>query len=417
MTGPEPGARVALVTQFFPPETFAGANRVAAMADALARLGPLTVVAPPPRYPDPSTYLGYVDGESSPNVVLKRVRLPAPRRRSWIGRARAELQMSRALAVTAGRCAPAVLVASSPSMFLGPASLLVARRRGARFLWDLRDLTWEYAQDSDVVASAVARAALRVVGRIMWASADAADVIVCANDGLGAVVAEHLPRRRVEVIRNGVDDLLLAALDPTPPSPCERIRLLYAGLVGHAQGLEVLLEVARRLPQLDVVVAGDGPLRAELEAQATASGIANVTFTGYLTRDELVRRYHDSDVLFGQLRKSDLHARTAVPSKLFEYMAAGRPIVYAGEGAAADLIGSVGCGFVVEPGDAAGIAETVRRLTPEDRLRVGRRGRTYVEALPSRADEMERFAAVAESLIPSGGSPARGRMRFVSRVR
>jgi glycosyltransferase involved in cell wall biosynthesis len=114
--------------------------------------------------------------------------------------------------------------------------------------------------------------------------------------------------------------------------------------------------------------------------------------------DRLVELYHSSDILFAQLQNSDLHSRTAAPSKLFEYMAAGRPIVYAGAGLAADLVRRSGGGRVVSAGDAVAIAGAVESMKEEDRLFLGRCARRFVEGLPTRVDEMRRLASVVQDI-------------------
>ncbi len=393
-----PVTRVALITQFFPPETFAGANRVAAIADALVDVGTLAVIAPEPSYPDADAYRDYQPPTGASRVELHRIPPFTGQRRSWAVRAAAEAWMAARLAAVAARRHADVLVASSPSMFLGPASLVAARASSARFVWDLRDLTWEYGKEEGVIDGVAARTSLGALARVMWGSARLADVVVCATEGLVAAVEARLPRQRVELVRNGVDAALLKTFDPSPPPPGRRLSILYAGLIGHAQELEVLLDVAERSPENDVVIAGDGPRRAELEQAARSRGLANVRFAGYVDPSELVRLYHASDLLFAQLRSSELHSLTAAPSKLLEYMAAGRPIVYGGEGHAAALVAEVGCGVVTPPGDAAAIVAAIEQIGPEMRASYGQRGRAYVEALPSRADEMRRFASIVGGL-------------------
>jgi glycosyltransferase involved in cell wall biosynthesis len=395
--------RISLLTQFFPPETFAGANRVGAMAAALTQIGKLTIAAPVPSYPDRAAYAGREPPPIAESARLRRTRAFTAQRSSWAMRAGAESLLAARLALIAGRGRADVVVVSSPSMFLGPAGLFLGRAKSARFVWDLRDLTWEYGKEGDVVAGAAARGALGAVARLMWRTAQAADLVVCATEGIADAVSARLPAQRVELIRNGVDEEFLGTFDPTPAPASSRTRLLYAGLIGHAQQLEVLLDVAALCPELDVVVAGDGPRRHALEADARARGLANLEFTGYQSPGALVELYHSSNVLFAQLRKSELHALTAAPSKLLEYMAAARPIIYAGEGAAAALVESVGCGVVTAPSDAAGIADAVDALTPALELLYGRRGRAYVERLPSRAQEMQRLASIVEALSLSRG--------------
>jgi colanic acid biosynthesis glycosyl transferase WcaI len=386
--------RVALVTQFFPPETLAGANRVAAIAEALAPGVSLTIAAPEPSYPDATAYRSYEPPSLPAGVELRRISPFGSPRRSWFARAAAEAWMAMRLAGIAARSRPDVVVASSPSMFLGPPSLAAARARSATFIWDLRDLTWEYGKEGDVIAGRLARRSLRALARIMWSTARASDVVVCATDGLAVAVREHLPRQRIEVVRNGIDSSLFATFDPAPRASSERTRVLYAGLIGHAQELETLVEVATRAPDLELVLAGDGPRRAALEALASQRGLDNISFTGYISPAELVRLYHGSDVLFAQLRRSRLHAITAAPSKLLEYMAAARPIVYAGEGAAASMIDTIGAGVAIQPDDAGAAIDAIRRLASSEGMEMGARGRAYVDGLPSRAEEMSRFASL-----------------------
>jgi colanic acid biosynthesis glycosyl transferase WcaI len=385
--------RVSLVTQFFPPETLAGANRVAAIAEAVALDASLLIVAPEPSYPDPTRY----DRRSSAAVSLPagaRMRRISPltaQSRSWPLRAAAESTMAARLARIAVVSRPDVVVASSPSMFLGPACITAARIARTKFVWDLRDLTWEYGKEGDVISGMIARASLNALARVMWATAAAADLVVCATDGIGSVLRDRLPASRVEVVRNGIDARFLSTFDPSPPPSGGPTRVLYAGLLGHAQELEVLVEVATLAPDVQIILAGDGPRRGALEAAVQQRGIENISFTGYVTPSDLVQIYHASDVLFAQLHDSELHARTASPSKLLEYMAAGRPIVYAGTGTAATLVDATGSGIVTAAGDANAIAAAVRRAaTPEGRD-MGARGAAYVSELPSRSDEMRQF--------------------------
>jgi colanic acid biosynthesis glycosyl transferase WcaI len=389
--------KIAMLTQFFPPETLAGANRVAAMVEALAECAEVQVAAPAPSYPDPNAYLGAPPPAVAAGVRLTHVSAFSRQRASWARRAVSELRMASSIA-RAGTKAPVdVVIASSPSMFLGPLGLLAARRRRARFVWDIRDLTWEYGADPNVMPGRLARAALAILARLMWWTARRADLVVCATAGLGQTVAARLPQQRVEVIPNGLDASLAAALDSLPRERASQLRVLYAGLIGHAQGLEVLLDVAERSPKVEFTIAGDGPRRSELESDATRRRLTNVVFTGYVRPEILVGLYRTADVLFAQLSQSDLHTATASPSKLLEYMAAGRPLVYAGDGAAAELVIQAGAGITVPPGDVDGIVAVLASLTDEQRVRLGRAARRFAEASPTRVDYMRQLATLVSS--------------------
>jgi glycosyltransferase involved in cell wall biosynthesis len=126
-----------------------------------------------------------------------------------------------------------------------------------------------------------------------------------------------------------------------------------------------------------------------------------VAFPGYLDRAGLVDFYRRSDILFVQTRDSDYTNTTVIPVKLYEYMAASRPIVYAGTGLAVEFLREAGCALTVPPGDAAAIAEAVAQLAadPERRRELGARGRAFVERSERREQSAERLVAAIDALL------------------
>jgi glycosyltransferase involved in cell wall biosynthesis len=108
--------------------------------------------------------------------------------------------------------------------------------------------------------------------------------------------------------------------------------------------------------------------------------LRNVTFTGYLKQDALLRTFEQADVCYAQLRHGSGFS-TAFPTKLLEYMAAGRPIVYGGRGPTAELLKRIGCALVIDPDSATAIVNALRSLSASAELRenLGSKGRAYVE--------------------------------------
>src|SRR5438270_8477089 len=130
--------RAALAVQLFPPETAAGARRTGALASALHKVCELHVSTVSPSYPHPRMFT--VGPEQYPFAVT-RVGPFAPHTRGFLGRALREIVMSLRVASRLRRQSPAIVITSSPSMFLGPTCWIVARLMRARFVWDIRDLT------------------------------------------------------------------------------------------------------------------------------------------------------------------------------------------------------------------------------------------------------------------------------------
>jgi glycosyltransferase involved in cell wall biosynthesis len=122
--------------------------------------------------------------------------------------------------------------------------------------------------------------------------------------------------------------------------------------------------------------------------------LENLTVIPYLGRDELARLYASSHILFAQVLDTPTLRDTALPSKVYEYMAFSKPVVYAGTGIAKELVDRAGCGESVPPGDAAAIASAIDRLLarPELRAAMAARGRRFVEDAEPREEAMRKLA-------------------------
>jgi len=197
----------------------------------------------------------------------------------------------------------------------------------------------------------------------------------------GAASREYLlglgvERERITVAPNSVDPSLFRA-DGERPARDGRCRVLAVGRLAPEKGFDLLLRATADLP-VDVVVAGAGPERDRLQAMAGP----NVTFLGYVDRDELPRLYAEADLLVAPSR-SDPWGMA-----LHEAALAGLPLVATdATGAAHDLIEDGGNGFRVPAGDVGALAAAVRRLAedPELRLAAGERSRALAGRLTPEA--------------------------------
>lgn len=395
-TGDRP--RATLLTQYFPPETFAGANRARALAAAVSETHELTVLGLHPAYPNEGCYnpdaTALVDAAAT-FAIRRRSRFAPHRYRHPLSRAVGEQWAALRIGMRALRLPAEVIITSSPSMFLGPVALAVARVKRAEFVWDVRDVTWTMALET-IRGNAAVRFLARALHSALWATARRCDVLVAATPGIAQMAAEAgVSEDRIALVENGITEQMrnsLATIRSREPRP--RAVVTYVGLLGQAQALTALVEAAYRLPDVDFVIVGEGPQRGALVARIDELGCGNVHLTGYVEPEQLPRLFADSDVLFAQVVDSPTLNQTARPSKLLEYMAAGRAVVYAGHGSAAALIEDVGCGVSVSPGDPDAIAAAIGHLL-EDHSRLdelGRRGADFVDTLPSRDRRMQDLA-------------------------
>jgi glycosyltransferase involved in cell wall biosynthesis len=221
---------------------------------------------------------------------------------------------------------------------------------------------------------------------------------------LERLAARGVSRDKIFLLTNGVDT---AAYNVTSPDRelARRLGLdghkvfMYAGLHGLAQGLDVILEAAKltRNPDVLYVLVGDGADKAALVAKARAEGISNVRFLPIQPTATLPALLSLVYATVIPLRRLDLF-KAALPSKLFDSMAAGRPIVAPLWGEAAALVEAAACGLVVEPEDARAVQEAVERLAADPALaqRLGDQGRRYVVEHFNRDDIAKRLIKLLE---------------------
>jgi colanic acid biosynthesis glycosyl transferase WcaI len=407
--------RMLLLTQYFPPETGAGANRIGPMADVLSKHYEVAVVALKPSYPSPSEYkdVQLESHDAGRPYTVRRTFDFHPHKGLLLFRALREQVMALRLALHALREPGDIVVTSSPSMFLGPVALLLAKAKNARFVWDVRDITWGYARDF-AGSSPLMALATRVLERyVLWALRRA-DLVVGASHGIiRALVEDGVDPGKAITVPNGVSTELLDAITRATSGNATNQRpvVAYAGLIGYNQGLGVLLESARMLPDVDFVLAGDGPELSSLKDKAKKLGVGNVTFTGFLNREKLLELYRKSDVLIAHARSSPTIDATMVPVKLFEYMATGKPIIYAGRGIATDLLRQIGCAVTVPPENPEAIKDAVVGLLRDpERMRVlGLRGRACVQKDYHRDKLMEGLARTLDERLAGRPTPGEGR--------
>ena len=177
--------------------------------------------------------------------------------------------------------------------------------------------------------------------------------------------------------------------------------VLYAGLHGLAQGLDQVLAAAKILQteaDLKFVLLGDGPEKGMLIEQAKQAHLNNVTFLDARPANAIPSLLASADILLVTLKK---HIPGAVPSKIYEAMASGRPVVLAAAGEAAKIVQEHQVGIVVEPGDVAGLARAVRTLQVQPELRriLGENGRRAAEKHFDRSIIATRFIDYLEAKL------------------
>jgi hypothetical protein len=400
--------RIALFTHYFWPELGAPSARLLELGRSWVRRDhEVTVVTNFPNHPTglvPEEYRGRsFQVEAKDGLRIVRCRTYATPNRGFLRKTLGHLyfMVQAVLQATPHVRGADVVVASSPTLFTAVAGFVVSRRLGVPFVLEVRDLWPAIFVDLGVIRN---RAAIWPLERLeLFLYHRSAAVVTVTQAFLEDIARRGIERRKLHVVPNGVD---LAAFEPGPSDLALRSRLglgdkfvlLYCGAHGISHALARLLEVAERLaqnPQLHLLFVGEGSEKEALVARARERSLANVTFLGAVPREQVAAFYRSADVCLVPLRAVPLF-RAFIPSKMFEILACGRPVLASVEGEAAEILRESGAALVVPPEDVDALVAAARRLASDGELRsrLAARGRPYVAAHFDRDALGERYLAV-----------------------
>ena len=347
------------------------------------------------------------DTEETPGVRV--IRLPGSElHRSFVARGTAFAQFgARALQTALSIPDVDVVWGTTPPLpQLMPAWLASLRSKGGLVVEE-RDLWPEFAIGMGVLKpGAVTDAALAFK---RWVYRRAKRVVINSPGFLPFLKSYGVDEAKIHVVPNGVDP---APFDPelrgeehrAAWGADDRFVALYAGALGPANALDVVLDAADELrgTRALFVLVGDGKARPDLERAASERGLDNVRFVPAVPKDQVPGVLAAADACLACLRDIPLF-RTTYPNKVFDYMAAGRPTLLQIDGVIRQVVEEAHAGLFVPPGDAHALASAVRQMMdhPDAAREMGRRGRKVVCERFDRRLQGEQIEALFAELVPS----------------
>lgn len=272
----------------------------------------------------------------------------------------------------------------SPPLTLGLTGRFIATLRRTKLVFNIQDVFPDAAIQTGAITNSKIIASARWLERVSYQTSDA--VVLLSDDLLHNVEKKVSMSRRsaLHVIPNFVDTVAITPLNRLTDYRRELgigdgVIVMYAGNVGFSQSIEMLIAAAREIPNIDVVINGDGAARNSL--QEIARDCRNVHFVEYQPIERLGEVLASADIHVVPLRIG--LASISVPSKVYSILAAGRPILAAidTDSEIPRILASSGGGITVPPEDAAKFVTGVRWLVdhPDLRVEMGRKGRQWVE--------------------------------------
>lgn len=404
---------ILLLTQYYPPEPM---KLLSDLAETLQEFGHrVTVLTGYPNWPDGHLYPGYRMALHSAETVngVRVVRVPLyPNHGMSAWKRTANCTSFMASAMLLGPLLvdrPDIIHAIQPPTTCLPAWWL-SRRWHIPFTYEVQDMWPESLAATGLLQKPRLLAGIAAYCR--WVYRQAAAVRVISPGFRHNLLEKGVSADKVHFIPNWVDIDFYRGIPGDDPDivdkPAGEFTILYAGSIGLAQGLEVVLEAAERLRDLPAVrfmLAGDGIALADLQQAARERDLPNIRFLGRRPMQDMPHLYALADAFLVHLKDDPLF-RMTIPHKTLTYLAAGKPIIAAVAGDVADIVQRAGAGICCPSGNAPALADAARRLyhaAPAQRKTMGHNGYRCACTTYNRREVVRQ---VSELLVSSAAHPA-----------
>ncbi len=403
MSRPSP---ILFVTRYFWPELIGSAPFTSDLAEWLAKEGRrITVLSGLPHYPGSTVFPAYKGGrlthETMGGVTIERLHSGPPRSASAVARILNEAGfLLRGLgALASGRIRRHPIVLALCPSILCVALALAARQRGGSVIAVVHDIQSGLAQQLGLNGGGLARLMRRVERTVL----NRVDLVAVLSQEMKDQLRGLGVTTPIDVVPLWVDTDLI---QPAEPAARAAIKVLYSGNLGRKQGLGQVVamaeELATRRPEIEIVLRGNGNQAEELLAEIERRHLDNVRLTELQPNEALATALAAGDIHL--VPQNPQAASFAVPSKVYNIMAVGRPFVATAlpDSTLWHLAKQSGAFLCVPPNEPLSFAEAVLKLADDPHLRaeLGRRGREFVEQHYAKPLILSAFSSRLDALVP-----------------
>lgn len=407
--------RILFITQYYFPETGATSNRIYALAKYLKEEcgHDVTIISEKPNHPIGKFFEGYKKGwfnrSEHEGIPVLHTWVYTKPEKGFLTRILfyVSFMITAVLGAFKLKGKYDAVVATSPPLFVGVSGWMISKIKRAKFVFDVRDLWPGVAVAMGELNNPKAIKVAEAIERFLYKKAD---LITTVTESFKKDIKRiNGEASRVEVVMNGAlthhfDQNRKVSSFRQNHLDSNSFTITYAGNIGLAQGLEHIVEAAEHLSQNNgnarFLILGEGPKKETLQKTAEEKGLSNIHFEGRVPLGEAVKYLMASHALLVPLAQDDIY-KMFIPSKLFDSMAAGKPVLLSVDGEARTILEKSKAGLYYEAENAKQLAESVEYLqaNPEESRRMGENGYKAAREYYSRDQQSKRMEELLESLV------------------
>jgi glycosyltransferase involved in cell wall biosynthesis len=402
--------KILILTQYYPPETGAPQNRLHELALRIVTNGvEVHVLTAMPNYPKMEIMEGYRDksyvSENLEGITVHRTGIYVSKSRSIANRLRNYFSFVWSSATTGLKKIDEkydYVMCESPPLFLALSAFRICRRTRARLIFNVSDLWPESAEKLGIVRN---KFFLWLAYKLEALAYRRAFLVTGQTQGICADISQRFPDVQTYWLPNGVDlnmynpgSVEYVGFRNAQGITTEQFIVFYGGIIGHAQGLEILIDAAEKLvsqPEIVFVLLGEGPEKEGLEKLILRKKLSNILLLPGVPKQRMKSIISEIDVSVIPLKKLKLF-EGAIPSKIFEILSMEKPILLGVDGEARKLfIDDGNAGLYYTPENVSELVEGVLRLyqNREECRQLGVNGRIYVKRMFNRDTIAANFLA------------------------
>ena len=300
---------------------------------------------------------------------------------------------------------PDIVIATSPQLFVGISGLFIAKLKKIPFVFEIRDIWPQSAVELKMIRSHLVIRLMEKLERFLYYKADR--VVVVVKNFTEQLAKKHVNKEKIVFVPNGIDktrfenktnkEIIGRYFDRK-----NKFVIGYFGTMGLAHGLDIVVKAAEHYRKTNVffVLVGDGAEKEKIKRHAAARKIENLLVLEKIPAGEIPYAINEIDAGLIHLKKLPIFTE-ALPSKMFEYMAMGKPLLAGVSGSAKELLETNNAGVVFQPENLQEFINAIEKLRNSNEFcrKMGENGKKMVESEFDREILSQKYAKMMSVLI------------------